>query len=59
MFMTLNVLNLDGYAVERFRHNHSTWIVMPLNMFSINIQLRCFMPLNMFVINIQLRCLRR
>jgi hypothetical protein len=31
--MPLNVFNLDGYAVDGFRHNHSTWMVMPLNMF--------------------------
>jgi hypothetical protein len=35
--MPLNVFNLDGYDVDYFWHNHSTWMVMPLNMFGINI----------------------
>ena len=37
--MTLNVFNLDGYAVDSFWHNHSTWMVSPLNVFGITIEL--------------------
>jgi hypothetical protein len=32
-------INLDGYAVEYVRHNHSTWMVMPLTVFGITTQL--------------------
>jgi hypothetical protein len=36
MFKPLNVFNLDGYAVDCFRHNHSTSLVMPLNVFNLD-----------------------
>jgi hypothetical protein len=32
-------LELDGYAVDCLRHNHLTWMVMPLTVFGITIQL--------------------
>jgi hypothetical protein len=42
-YMTLEVsgktFNLDGYDFDCTRHNHSTWMRMPLNVFGINIQL--------------------
>jgi hypothetical protein len=31
--------NLHGYAVDCLRINHSTWVVMPLTVFGITIQL--------------------
>ena len=45
--MPLNVfdiaieLTVDVYAVEYVRHKHLTKMFIPLNMFGINIQLRC------------------
>ena len=39
MFMALNMFNLDGYVVDCLRHNHSTWMIMPLTVFGITIQL--------------------
>jgi hypothetical protein len=55
-------LDLYGYAVDCFQHNHSTWMAMALNVIGITIELRfyavedvrhkhstyMFMPLNMF-----------
>jgi hypothetical protein len=37
--MPWNFFNLDGYDVDCFRHNHSTWVVIPLTVFGITIQL--------------------
>jgi hypothetical protein len=62
MFMPLNVsVNLNGYDVDCFRHNHSTWMVMPLNIFNLggyslrlNHSTWMVMPYNIFGIIIEL-----